>query len=1484
MRSLPDSFHPLLRAWFEREYGQPTRVQSETWERVARGEHVLAVAPTGSGKTLAAFLDALSGFATGRLDPRRLSVLYVSPLKALNEDIRENLTRPLRSLATLFAARGEAFPDVTVATRSGDTPQAERRRMVTRPPSILATTPESLSLLLNAPKSREVLSGVRLVIVDEAHALLESKRGSFLSLALERLALLAGEFQRVSLSATVEPPSLAASFVAGFAPGPGGPAPRTVAVVVPAAEKRLELSVRWPRVEADDEERSRFAAIAGRTKEHLERSDTVLVFTETRRTAERVARLVNDACGEGAACAHHGSLSKETRRSVETRLKEGRLRCVVATASLELGIDIGSVGEVLLVGTPPTASRALQRIGRSGHAVGKPSRATVYPLHELDLLRAAALSDALLPPGSGGVVAPALDAARCPDNPLDVLSQSLVAMCACDRWKPDDLYDFVRRAWPFRGLPRELFDSVVASLRERGSGAEAGKARPKLVYDAGRDELAASDGMLALVYSSGGAIPDRGTFELRVRGSRARIGELDEEFVWERRVGDSFVFGTRSWRIVEIADDAVEVEPLARATEFMPFWKADPGSVGGTLALRERGLLDAFARSESPDAFASFLERDRHFEAEAAAALARFLGRQAAVQRDAEGKKIPVGAGASIAVEIASDTAHPAGASRTGDAARHHDAVSVIVHAFRGRAVLEPFAIALGESFERVLDLPVRVSCDDRAVLFELPASASVEDTLKAALADLAKPGRFESAVRGGLPRSGAFGAAFRENAERALLLPKGGFRKRRPLWITRLRAKRLFARLSANPDHPVVVETFRTCLNDVFDLDGARSFVDDLASGAAILRFFRSSAPTGFARGVLWRQTNVKLYEGDGLGDAARASATDRAIALAGADARARIRVGRETFDEALRRIRREEPGWAPTGDAELAEWVRERIAIDRPSFDRLRACPGGEAAAGGDLPPGLVALRLPGAAVDLVAHRESLDALEADPAELLGSWLPREGATDGRAIAALFGWGRDRIDAALAELEEAGRVARGAFVDGDDDVSDRVCDADAYAYMLRRGRIAARPSVLVRPPSIIAPLFARLHGIRGASDPSASDGARRVEASLRALEGWGAPARLWETELLPVRVPEYRPSDLDAAISGRTWLWYGAGKETIAFCRAEQAAAFFRDAESGPLADFDEALDFWEIRDRLGIDLSDCERALWRAVWSGSVSSDSFESIRRGLREGFSPPRARAAADAREPEPGFGGGRPLPRALDSARREARRVYPRRPDGRDPMPGRWYGLELDLSGLDDVDEAELAAERARAALARYGIVCRATLAREEGRCSWSEVYPALRRLELSGEAVTGYFVEGLGGPQFALPGIDELLAKADEVRGVYALCAADPASVCGLGLPDPQEVLPQRSATARLVYRGAEPLVVSRSSGRELRFFAPPSDPDLREAARRLADPVRRAVDPASRVVVETIAGARAADSPYAAALEAAGFEPDRGTMTLWR
>ncbi len=1447
----PPSFHPRIGPWFLATYGEPTAVQAAAWPRIAEGRHVLALAPTGNGKTLAAFLDALSRFILGEFDPRSLSVLYVSPLKALNEDIRLNLREPLDSLRSWFGKSGEPFPEVRVETRSGDTPASDRRRFLSRPPSILATTPESLALLLASPRARPLLAGVRLVILDEVHAVLDSKRGAFLACQAGALSLLAGEFQRVALSATVRPPEAAAEFVGGWrrvpGEGQGGPAryeKRPVEVVDPPAEKRIELSVEFPSPPGDipgpGAERkvldtARYGALVRALAERTRRNRSTLVFTDSRRRAERVAFLLNERAGAGTAYAHHGSLSREVRRLVEERLRDGELPCVVATGSLELGIDIGAVDEVVLAGTPGAVAPALQRIGRSGHGVGRTSRGTVFPFHGMDLLRSAALAQA--------VRDREIESLRPVENPLDILAQTLLALCALETRNVDALYEDILCFPPFHTLPRRSYDLVVEMLAGRYGSARLRDLKPRLRFDRISGALSAAEGTLQLLYSSGGSIPDRGVYSLRLADG-TRIGELDEEFVWERRVGDAFSFGTRSWRITALGPEAVEVAPLGRPADFVPFWKAETQYRSPVVVRRTLELTDSWGSSGDPEARLAGLG----FSEEARTALARFLDAQREVQNG-----VPLPGQGVVPLEICAESG------------LRGDAVTVVLHTLRGGAVNQPLALALAAELEEETGLRMEAVADDDFVLLVFPPAENLDPgrAVPAALSRLGDGRNLEARVRSRLEGSGIFGAAFREAAGRALLLPRAGFGKRTPLWVTRLRAKRLFDAVSPFGDFPVIAEAWRTCLVDYFDMDELSRLCSGIARGGVRVEPFRSSAPSPFARAAVWQETNRFLYEGDGSEGRRGASLSDRAIEDALASARLRPALPAEIVSDFAARLRRERAGWAPEDGPALAEWVKERVLLPGDEWENLFPFLGKAARAALDADPTLGArialLGKSGERGFRVVHEERRKALGEDPLSLLGEWLRYEGPLGAERVSEAFGVPVSRAEEALRALVESGAAADGVRLSSGEAGDNLYCDASNLELLLRRTRRAARPEAEERPASDLAPFLAGIQGLGGSGEfkPWAN------------LLGWAAPVRLWETEILPARVPGYRPERLDSAFADGLCLWFGAGKEAVGLCPPEDLDLALPERSAGSALLGEGLLDFWGIRDASGLPARECVRALWAEAWKGLVSSDSWDSLRSGLAAGFG---RISEEDAPPGEPAaFGKRTRIPRAI----RERWRGGP-------PVRGRWFSLAAE-GDLDPLDREELDRERVRVLGRRWGVLGRPLLERELPAFSWGRLLPAMRRMELAGELLAGRFFSGLGGLQFLTPEAYERFRNPGTPGGVVWMNACDPASLAGVNVEGLADPLPPRAAGNRLCYKGGRLEAAALRNGRELRVAGEAEDPELREILGFLAVPRTRAVNPERKVTVETVNGESAARSPYAAALKELGFESDRGRMVLW-
>lgn len=1489
---------PSVSSWFFRRYGAPTPVQAEVWPAVAAGEHVLATAPTGSGKTLAAFLVALSRFAEGSYPAEGLSVLYVSPLKALNEDIRRNLLEPLASLREHFEGEGRTFPAIRVETRSGDTPQAERRRFLSRPPAVLAVTPESLAILLLNPRGRAALSTVRCLVLDEVHAVLGTKRGAFLACQVGRLAAVAGEFQRIALSATVRPLEAAADWVGAYRleslagglaeAGDGGPdgaeaidgteflrSPRRVRIIAPPAEKRIELTVEFPAAPpmpaentGGDRNNPRYGALVELLAARVAENRTTLVFTDSRRRAERIAFLLNERCGEGTAFAHHGSLSKEVRRAVEERLAEGRLPCVVATGSLELGIDIGAVDEVVLAGSPSDAAATLQRIGRSGHGVGRTSRGRLVPFHGMDLLAAAAVA--------GAAAEKEIEEVRPIENPLDLLAQVMLALCAERVRGEDELYAELRSYPPFRNLGRPSFDRVAAMLAGKYEGSRLRDLKPRLRSDGEGRTLEAVDGVLSLLYSSGGAIPDRGSYSLRTADG-AKIGDLDEEFVWERRPGDAFSFGTRSWRILSIGAEAVQVVPMDRHADFVPFWRGEARFRSPVLSRRIREIVDSF---ELHSPLNPALEGSG-FTREASESLLRFLE----AQKRAQGG-LPLPSDSAITVETLADPV------------QHGEMESVVVHTLRGGGINYPLALALAAELEELLELRIETIPEEDGILVVLPRTEGGDpgELVRSALFRLTDPGRREEKMRERLEASGLFGAAFREAAERSLLLPKAGFGRRTPLWITRRRAKRLFEAVLPYGDFPAVAEAWRTCLGDLFDPGGVEELCAGLREGRIAVHSFTSKVPSPFARESVWRETNRFLYEGDEGPERRGTSLSDRVISDALGDASLRPRIGAATAADFGMRLRREAPGWAPEDGPSLEDWIKERTAVDAGQWEALLA------AAGEDLrslygPGGAEEPRTPEARsrespaaehpsvrrgrlvrlagpVPVVVHRDRLEEWQTEGLALLGEWLRYQGPISVADIGAVFAAEAPEVDSALEALERQGELVRFVSV-GDEE--GLVCDRENLDLLLRLSRKASRPAVRERPASLLVPYLARRQGLIAGAAPTGGG------MPWDSLACYGAPARLWETELFPARSGSYRPVLLDGELAAGRLLWFGCGDERTAFCAPEDLELSLPpegvSGTPGLFSGADRPMDFWQLKELCGLGLGPCAAALWEEAWAGRLSSDTWEPLRRGLAEGFVPRQLPEAAGGGLPAGPFGRPRRIPRAL----RDRGRSGP-------PVTGRWFSLEGDDAlrsaagrAWDDLDREAADRDRVRLLLRRWGVLCRPLLERELPELSWGRLLPAMRRLELAGELTAGRFFSGVSSLQFASPRIVAELEECDAEEGIYWMNAADPAYPAGAGIEGLHPELPSRSEGNRIAFRGSVPAAVSRRSGKELRLFLGPDDPDLPAVLSFLAVPRRRAVNPERKLTVERINGVGAAGSPYAPALRALGFEADRGLLVLW-
>ncbi|MFD6608824.1 DEAD/DEAH box helicase [Micromonospora chalcea] len=1552
-------FGAATREWFTAAFAAPTPAQQGAWRSVAAGRNALVVAPTGSGKTLAAFLWSLDRLAKEPppADPRRrCRVLYVSPLKALAVDVERNLRAPLTGIRQAAARLGLAPPDVTVGMRTGDTPADERRAFARTPPDILITTPESLFLLLTSA-ARDSLRGVDTVILDEVHAVAGTKRGAHLALSLERLdALLERPAQRIGLSATVRPIDVCARFLGGARP---------VDVVQPPADKTIEVSVQVPvedMTRLDEQEPpeddlgglaprrpSIWPAVEERVFSLIRAHRSTIVFTNSRRSAERLCARLNElaaeeieaasapegsrvarggepvrvsdllpgddgpAAGDGGpgdgagpdvsgpgdggsarrgafggpvgpvraprqpaevmaqsgaaagapaviARAHHGSVSREERKQIEEALKSGRLPAVVATSSLELGIDMGAVDLVVQIEAPPSVAAGLQRVGRAGHQVGAVSRGVVFPKHRGDLLSCTVVAERM---GAG-----AIEELHYPRNPLDVLAQQIVAMVALEPWRLGDLAVLVRRAAPFAELPDSALHAVLDMLSGRYPSTAFAELRPRLVWDRATDVLTGRPGAQRLAVTSGGTIPDRGLFGVFLAGAEraARVGELDEEMVYESRVGDVFLLGSSSWRIEEITPDRVLVSPAPGQAARMPFWKGDqlgrPVELGRAIGARVRALL----RQSDADAVAAL--RAGGLDDWAAGNLMNYLREQKAATRSLPDDR-------TVVVERFRD--------ELGD-------WRLAVHSVLGARVNGPWALAIGRRLAERYGVDAQVMPSDDGIVVRLPDTA---ETPPGADVVVFEPDEIAQLVEESVGTSALFASRFRECAARSLLLPRRDPRRRQPLWQQRQRAAQLLDVAREYADFPVTLEAARECLQDVFDQPALAELMRDLAARKVRLVEVESERPSPFARSLLFGYVGAFLYEGDAPLAERRAAALALDSGLLG-ELLGRVDL-RELLDpevlaETARQLRwlteQRRPRDAEdvvellrvVGDlspAELAErgvpesWTDELAAARRVLRVRIAGEDRWVVVEDAARLRDALGVALP------VGVAEAYLAPVADPlTDLVARYARTHGPFTAATCAARFGLGVFVVEQALRRLAANGRVVSGEFAP--DTVGTQWCDAEVLRLLRRRSLAALRREIEPVPPRALATFLPRWQQVG-----SSARGVEAVAAALEQLQGVNVPASALERLVLPARVADYSPAQLDELCASGEVVWAGAGAisggdgwVTLAYADAAPlllpppdealTLTLLHESVLDALAD-GQALFFRSLSDRIGAtDDAALSGAVWDLVWAGHLTNDTLAPLRAALGAG-------------------GAHRSRPSAPRTRYRRPGRVALPSRGGPPTMAGRWSRLPE-----RDSDPTRRAAALADLLLERHGVVTRGAVVAEQVTGGFAGVYPVLSALEERGAARRGYFVEGLGAAQFAVPGaVDRIRALADDNQGrggpAVVLAATDPANPYGAALPWPERVVDSgdgaapatghragRKAGALVVLVGGDVVLYVERGGRTILSFTDDTD-TLGAAGKALADAVHSGA--LGAISVERADGEAVNASPLRDALTAAGF-----------
>lgn len=1334
-----DDFHPLLRRWFADRAWEPTQPQIEGWPLIRAGHDVLISAPTGSGKTLAAFsicLDELLKQAENGALPDQALVVYVSPLKALTNDVRKNLEIPLGEIMQIAARDGASLQPIRTAVRTGDTTTAERARMLRKPPHVLVTTPESLFILLTAEKSRTLFTSVSTVIVDEIHAMAADKRGSHLALTLARLDALVEAStgrkpQRIGLSATVRPLEDVARFLS--------PNARVVDV---GSRREMDLAVEVPNDELGPVASTEmWAEIYDRVAEHIRTRRTTLIFVGTRRMSERVAFALTERLGEGVVMPHHGSLSKEKRFEAEHRLKNGELRAVVATASLELGIDIGTIDLVIQLGSPRSVAVALQRIGRSGHWVGAKPDGRLFATTRDELVECAALVRSIR--------AGKLDALRIPPAPLDILAQQIVAAAAADEWKTDALYDLMRSAYPYRDLARKDFDDVMTMLAD-GVAHSRGRSGAFLHYDRVNERVRARRGARMAAITSGGAIPETANYNVVAEPEGHLVGTLDEDFAVESLAGDVFLLGTNSWRIRRVEPGTVRVEDAHGAAPTVPFWNGEgPG--------RTIELSHEVARLR-----ADIDERDD-------AAAQELLQRECALDRaGAEQAVAYIRAGKKILGVVPTD--------KRIVAERFFDeggGMQLILHTPFGARINRAWGLALRKKFCRSFNIELQAAATDNGIVlsltdqhafpleivFEYVKTASVEHTLTQAL--LAAP---------------MFGARWRWNATRALAILRMRGGRKVPPQLQRMRADDLLASCFPDqaacaenltgpiriPDHVLVSETIRNCLHEAMDLDGLMTVLSAVESGDIRTAAVDTPEPSPFCHEIL--NANPYAY----LDDAPLEERRARAVQL-----RRTIRDdldGAGILDAAVIAEVAEE-SWPVVRDADELHDALLTLVVLPPVeewqawYDQLAAENRVSTLGANERAFWVAAER------SELAHRALELAQEDAFADVLRGWLESSGPLTVSEMLETFGVDRTIVETALLRLETEGQLLRGRFRSGEE---EEWCNRRVLARIHRRTIGQLRREI---EPVTAAEYHRFLHRWQHVAPPSRLHGVDGVLQVIRQLEGYEIPAAAWESQILPLRVASYRAEYLDKLCYSGEVMWGRLAPHPSLTVDESETARRIRPTKLAPISLFTredaeelivrtdvgtaglshaacEVLD--EIQRRgapFFMDIvrgtkrlpAEVEEALWQLVAAGLVTADGFDALRS--------------------------------LIDAKRRLGEKGLRARPRS---SSGRWTLLASETERID-------ADKFARRLLARWGVVFRDVVARESLAPPWRELLLALRRMEARGEIRGGRFVSGFVGEQFALPEAIEALRasrRSGDDGDLTQVSAYDPLQLTGVILP----------------------------------------------------------------------------------------------------
>lgn len=1458
-------FQEPIRRWFTQTIGTPTLAQQWGWPAIAAGQHTLILAPTGSGKTLAAFLACLDQLWRSPLLPdKQVQVLYLSPLKALNNDIERNLRIPMTGIREVARQLGFDWPELKVAIRSGDTPTHARQKLTRNPPHLLITTPESLHLLLTSSQ-RSILREVRYCIIDEIHVLCPNKRGVFLSLLLERLEHLQAHandqsFVRIGLSATQRPLDEVARYLGGVN--------RAVTIIDAGFRKNLDLQVISPVEQFGPQpERSIWPSIHRHLYEQICSHRSTIVFANNRRTVEKLVHDLNELDQSQTQDtedktihepilirAHHGSLSLDVRHATEAALKSGQLRAVVATASLELGIDMGSVDIVCQVESPGNVARALQRVGRSGHLVGQTSRGRFFPKTPADLLEQAVLARCM----QNGEV----EALKVPTQCLDVLAQQMVAMVAVDSWHVPELFATVKRAYPYRDLTPDAFESTLEMLTGRIPNEAFRDLKARISWDRVQNQLHALPGSQSLALLHGGTIPDTGQYAAYIDGTQVRLGELDEEFVYERRVGDVFRLGTQTWRIVQIEADRVQVVPSEGSMAVLPFWRGE--TAGRSLELGQaigqflRDTTDQL-RSHSAVQTISWLMQECCLDHSAAQQLLDYLRRQI----------------------------EHAGCLPTDQ--------TIFIEAFRDDlgdwyiALLSP----LGSAFHLALRLAIEARWRQR--FGYLPQSIHLDDGILLKIMDMDEPpidllddlnpDQLEDLILSELADSALFAIRFRHNAARALLMPRASGRQRAPLWLQRLRARNLLQVCRHHPRFPILMETYRECLNDHLDVPRLRQWLIDMKAGKVVRVTLRSERPSPFASQLLFRFTFLYMY----IYDRTDAPKTEAHLDRQLLDQLIQPQDFAHLLDDrAIAKVeyRLRGMGRPPRQKEELADWLRrlgdlrdsEIQAAWRPMLEQLQS-------EGRVIPIQLPGAREPNGWILKEEESTYLSAFAlhqtafSDSAArcVLNRFLATHALVGMADLLARYPFEPRWLSQALVEYAQQGQVVTIPAVEPQEPI--RWSLPQNWQAIQRTALHDRRDDA----PTVVWPVFVhfltRWQYLHPNTIQAGPEGLRKV---LERLTGWLAPVAIWEQALLPHRIKDYQPRWLDELTLSGEWNWWAQQAQVdapfqVSFRQREhipdwpsphvnRSADQHADLPVKDLLNQGGAMFLVDMARLTGSAPSAVRHQLKSLVSCGLVTNDRFDVMRRNWEDETESATSESLAARR-----------------ARWRSARRAVSQRPQGR------WSMLPW-----GNPEPEALAINQALTLLNRYGLAARELARLDSSFLPWRMLYQVLQRLEFAGEVRRGYFVKGLSGSQFAWPECVEELRRLINVVDEHPILlhSFDPAQIIGLGNNDQKSLeangsinrITQRRGTWVVIENG-HPILLIEQNGKRLTPEPHASEAAMKRAIHLLGSMLQSAhgVNWRGKLTVEEWAGQSVIGSPGQPLLENAGFVRDYQALSLY-